>query len=639
MAEVNKPGYEFDQDIGTRGINHGSSMFSTQPQVVYFKDIIPTYTSDHLKENTNSLNLSLLMGIWGFSGVSSSGVTAWKIVENSMGPYLYWKGSLFVKWPGAHLLKFKNRDKTGNNYCWDLRESGYICLETHASVSSGWYYVPIAEIGLGIEAISTYVDNNVKLPYYKESTATPKYYVNTDSSWSTQNRNNYFGPAYSHDIPNFFINGKMFNASVWRKYSTKDSGFRFNKEVDYSYEKKKDAKQFYMQEYCYLLFNNFNTTFAKGSTVTYPFYLNQTETSITIQYKNLSKTIEKKPDDKIYLYIRHPGIVKSTAQCKWHYYAYADRSWHIGWRKGFDLYVADANEFSVEEIQHSFYVQSLVEVFEIPNGNYTFNGEQIPDMSSWSKVSTTDPRYTNFVGSNTYEKTQSISSDSLDAHLFNSAVASSGPGIDYSVQRIHTRWVGPGGTQIKYSEEQTKHVFTLEYEYFLWPISDSSFSWNSGADSWGTIKSWSGEDNQAWLAAYMMWRCVVNEIGVMQWGYAKEPQAAYVYDSIGDQNAKMIPYAKPTGSFTYHGVTYSNLDMETQSTYTEMSYSQGEKPNVRGAFSHGLLINTQHLTRVSTSNNIPFEMKTGYSNEPAIALVLFSKNTNITGLESFNRRN
>ena len=64
------------------------------------------------------------------------------------------------------------------------------------------------------------------------------------------------------------------------------------------------------------------------------------------------------------------------------YYAYADRSWHIGWRKGFDLYVADANEFSVEEIQHSFYVQSLVEVFEIPNGNYTFNGEQIPDMSS-----------------------------------------------------------------------------------------------------------------------------------------------------------------------------------------------------------------------------------------------------------------
>jgi hypothetical protein len=71
-----------------------------------------------------------------------------------------------------------------------------------------------------------------------------------------------------------------------------------------------------MQEYCYLLFNNFNTTFAKGSTVNYPFSLNQTDTSVTIQYKNLSKSIEKKPDDKIYLYIRKPGVVKSTAQCK-----------------------------------------------------------------------------------------------------------------------------------------------------------------------------------------------------------------------------------------------------------------------------------------------------------------------------------
>ena len=634
MAEVNKPGYEFDQDIGTGGINHGSSMFSTQPQVIYFKDIVPTYTSDHLKENTNSLNLSLLMGIWGFASISSSGVTAWKIVENSMGPYLYWKGSLFVKWPGAHLLKFKNRDKTGNNYCWDFRESGYICLDTHASVSSGWYYVPITEIGLGIEAISTYVDNNVKLPYYKESTATPKYYVDTDSSWSTQNRNNSFGPVYSHDIPNFFINGKMFNASVWRKYSTKDSGFRFNKELNYTYEKKKDAKQFYMQEYCYLLFNNFNTTFAKGSTATNEFTITQSDKSISISYKTHSKTITKTPGDKVFLFIRFPATIKSTAEYKWHYYCYANRDWNVSWKKDFDVYYENG-VIPENEPNHSFGGNAPINILEVPNGTHVFKGETIPVLSSWSYV-VDDNIWTSFTKTKTYKKEEKISSSSLDKHIFNGAFLSSGPGISYYAQNPYSSDIGPGGRYLYYTEEQTKHVFNLTYGTFVWD-DEPTFSWNKDAQTWFSWASWSGDDNHFWLASYMVWRCVVNEIGLVSWGYAKEKTTFFQYDTIGSENGKVNPYATPTGHFKYHGTDFYCIDTEMQSEYTEASYSQGEKPNVRGAFTHGLLVNTSNTNHVNSSD-ITYGAKSGYTNEPAIAVVLMSKNPDITGLSSFNRR-
>lgn len=641
---INGPSIDIEQDntSGGNSFNPGEKIPVDINNIIYFKDTIPSYEESDCVDQTNIERLKELLLSWGFLDVVVSEVSLWKIAtQYSSGPRLEWKGNLYAQTPGLQYLKCKNKDKSSYQGCYDLYSSNYILLNTHASgyANADWKWIHISELGFGMDVYHCYKQNTLYLPYIKLKDVEKKYYVSTDSNWEVVNKNNYFASAYTFNIPNYFISDKMMEGSSWHKETITKDAFNFSKELKYPFDNSKNAKNFYFQEYVYLLFNNFNSSFSKGSTVNYPFYLNQTETSITIRYKNLSKSIEKKPDDKIYLYIRQPGIVKSTAQSKWHYYAYADRMWHIGWRRDFDLYVGDANEYSVEEIQHSFYVQSIVEVFEIPNGNYTFNGEEIPSINSWPKVSTTDPKYTSFVGSKTYEKTESISSNSLDTRLFNSAFASSGPGIDYSVQQIYTRWIGPGGTDITYSEEQTKHVFTLEYEYFLWPISDSSFSWDSGASSWGTIKSWSGEDNQAWLAAYMVWRCVVNEIGVMQWGYAKEPQIAYVYDSIGTQNAKMIPYAEPTGSFTYHGVTYSNLDMETQSTYTEMSYSQGEKPNVRGAFSHGLLVNTQNLTHVNTSNSAPFAIKTGYSNEPAIALVLFSKNPDVTGLEVFNTRN
>ena len=71
-----------------------------------------------------------------------------------------------------------------------------------------------------------------------------------------------------------------------------------------------------MQEYCYLLFNNFNTTFAKGSTATNEFTITQSDKSISISYKTHSKTITKTPGDKVLLFIRYPATIKSTAEYK-----------------------------------------------------------------------------------------------------------------------------------------------------------------------------------------------------------------------------------------------------------------------------------------------------------------------------------
>ena len=136
----------------------------------------------------------------------------------------------------------------------------------------------------------------------------------------------------------------------------------------------------------------------------------------------------------------------------------------------------------------------------------------------------------------------------------------------------------------------------------------------------------------------MVWRCVGSDIGFVQWGYAKDPQTFTRYDTwVDNDSAKVNPYATPTGYFKYNNTDFYNIDIEIQSEYTETSYSQGEKPNVRGGFSFGLLLNTKNLTHVS-SKEIPFEAASGVTNESAIAVLLFSDIKDIGDLSSFNRR-
>ena len=43
------------------GSSFGASVFTKQPTVVYFKDIIPDYTSQHTQSSTDTNQLALLM--------------------------------------------------------------------------------------------------------------------------------------------------------------------------------------------------------------------------------------------------------------------------------------------------------------------------------------------------------------------------------------------------------------------------------------------------------------------------------------------------------------------------------------------------------------------------------------------------
>ena len=631
---INGPNISIEQGGigGGSTINLGEKISIDINNILYFKDIIPSYKESDCVDQTNTERLKELLLSWGFSNVIVSEVVLWKIAtQYSDGPRLEWKGNLYVQSVGLHYLKCKNKDKSSYQGCYDLYSSGYVLLNTHANDNVGWKWIYISELGFAMDSKFGYQNEDIPLPYAKLSSSDMKYYTNKDLLWNVLNEEEYFERAYKFNIPNYFISNQMLEGSSWHKNTINNNGFTFDKNVIYPYDSSKEAKNFYFQEYVYLLFNNFNTTFEKGSTNTNAFTIEQSDTSISINYMHYSKTIEKTPGDKVILFIRYPAKIRNTNnKYKWNYYCYANREWRISWKKDFDVNYENGT-IPANEPNHSFEGSTSVSILEVPNGTYVFKGETTPDISSWNKINNSEIK--SFIKTKSYKKEEKISSAALDKDIYNTALWSSGPSISYRAQNPFSADASSGGAYLNYSEEQTKHVFNLSYETFIWN-DDATFSWNKECNTSYSWASHAGDNNHFWLSSYMVWRCVVDEIGLVSWGYTKEPTNILKYDAP-DSNVNM--YSTPIGNFNYHNTNFYCIDTETQSTYTELSYETKEKPNVRGAFTHGLLINTSNTNHVN-SNIVEYGPQNGYTNEPAIAIILMSNNPNVAGLSKFNRR-
>lgn len=634
---INNPSYELD--------NEGGTVSSKTPEnYIYFKDS-SFELHDYMIDAGDDTDIAFLEQIFqsaGFSGFgSNTNIGVWQIKnigQNNL--VLEWTGDLTVKSTGLHCLKCKSYDHTYYNLCLSLDSDEAIILNTGAiELGNNRYRIYVNEFGFATDRNKVYRNNNNFLPYVNLANSEKKIYNKTYSTWPATNKTKYLGPAYTYEVPNYFVQDKVMEGSAWISQNIPSETFKFEKKVEYPYINSTDAKNFGFQKYLHLLFNNFGSTFSDGSTMETPLTLKYTANKVTLTYGSLTKEVPLADNDFIIVYVREPAVVKSTAKCKWHYYCYGDRDWYIQWKEKFDVYYENGT-VPDDVPQHSFEGETNLKAMQLMKfGTYEFKGG-LPEEpgEDFLQIDNDSDYVTKFITTKTYTKEEKISKSSYDGRVYNTAFMSAGPTITFRAQNPYSADMAASGTTLSYTEEQTKHTFKLTYHTFIWE-DGPTFTWTKGADTWWSLLSWSGDDNHCWLNSYMVWRCVGSDIGFVQWGYAKDPQTFTKYDTwVDNDSAKINAYKTPTGYFKYHNTDFYNIDAEIQSEYTESSYSQGEKPNVRGGFSFGLLLNTQNLTHVSSKEK-PFEAASGVTNESAIAVLLFSDIKDIGDLSSFNRRN
>ena len=239
-------------DIEQGGIGGGSGINN----ILYFKDIIPSYKESDCVEQTNIERLKELLLSWGFLNVVVSDVSLWKIAtQYSDGPRLEWKGNLYVQTIGLHYLKCKNKDKSSYQVCYDLYSSGYILLNTHASGynNTDWKWIYISELGFGINVKSTYLwdDKNDILNKFSipnqfvaaigENELSKKEQFTSDiiDSYGDTVKYEYLNQIASyHTIPRYYIGNKAKSLkSISFDYNVKTSGtngqFIFDDSIGY----------------------------------------------------------------------------------------------------------------------------------------------------------------------------------------------------------------------------------------------------------------------------------------------------------------------------------------------------------------------------------------------------------------------
>ena len=321
-------------DIEQGGIGGGSGINN----ILYFKDIIPSYRESDCVDQTNIERLKELLLSWGFLNVIVSDVSLWKIAtQYSDGPRLEWKGNLYIQSVGLHYLKCKNKDKSSYQVCYDLYSSGYILLNTHASGynNTDWKWIYISELGFGINVKSTYLwdDKNDILNKFSipnqfvaaigENELSKKEQFTSDiiDSYGDTVKYEYLNQIASyHTIPRYYIGNKAKSLkSISFDYNVKTSGtngqFIFDDSIGYKGGSRKDAKywSFYPQTYPVIVFNNMNDVDAHyvdiNGSIGYYDKLNEhsfTYSNGKLRIDNTEVTVNN--NDEVIFYIRKHGI-------------------------------------------------------------------------------------------------------------------------------------------------------------------------------------------------------------------------------------------------------------------------------------------------------------------------------------------
>lgn len=337
---INGPNINIEQGgIGGGGtINVGGKISIDINNIIYFKDIIPSYKESDCIDQTNIERLKELLLSWGFLDVIVSDVSLWKIAtQYSNGPRLEWKGNLYVQSVGLHYLKCKNKDKSSYQGCYDLYSSGYILLNTHASGynNADWKWIYISELGFGIDAKSTYIwdDTNDILNKFSipnqfvtaigENELSKKEQFTSDiiDSYGDTVKYEYLNQIASyHTIPRYYIGNKAKSLkSISFDYNVKTSGtngqFIFDDSIGYKGGSRKDAKywSFYPQTYPIIVFNNMTDVDAHYVDIngSIGYYDKLNEHSFT--YSNGKLKIDNtevvvNDNDEVVFYIRKHGI-------------------------------------------------------------------------------------------------------------------------------------------------------------------------------------------------------------------------------------------------------------------------------------------------------------------------------------------
>ena len=320
-------------EIEQGGIDGGSGINN----ILYFKDIIPSYKESDCVEQTNIERLKELLLSWGFLNAVVSEVSLWKIAtQYSDGPRLEWKGNLYIQSVGLHYLKCKNKDKSSYQVCHDLYSSGYILLNTHASGynNTDWKWIYISELGFGIDTKSTYLwdDKNDILNKFSipnqfvaaigENELSKKEQFTSDiiDSYGDTVKYEYLNQIASyHTIPRYYIGNKAKSfKSISFDYNVKTSEtngqFIFDDSIGYKGGSRKDAKywSFYPQVYPIVVFNNMNDIDAHYSEfIGIGYYDKLNEHSFTysngkLKIDNTEVTVNN--NDEVVFYIRKHGI-------------------------------------------------------------------------------------------------------------------------------------------------------------------------------------------------------------------------------------------------------------------------------------------------------------------------------------------
>ena len=306
--------------------------------ILYFKDIIPSYKESDCVEQTNIEKLKELLLSWGFLNVVVSDVSLWKIAtQYSDGPRLEWKGNLYVQTIGLHYLKCKNKDKASYQVCYDLYSSGYILLNTHASGynNTDWKWIYISELGFGINVKSTYLwdDKNDILNKFSipnqfvaaigENELSKKEQFTSDivDSYGDTVKYEYLNQIASyHTIPRYYIGNKAKSLkSISFDYNVKtskiDGQFIFDDSIGYKGGNRKGAKywSFYPQTYPIVVFNNMTDVDAHYVDINgrIGYYDKLNEHSFTYSNRKLkidNTEVTVNDNDEVVFYIRKHGI-------------------------------------------------------------------------------------------------------------------------------------------------------------------------------------------------------------------------------------------------------------------------------------------------------------------------------------------
>lgn len=304
--------------IGTNSESNNNSG-NISPVIIYFKDIKPSYNSSYLENQTDKVKLKELLLSWGFSDADVSKVTSWKVYDENNIKFL-WKGELLVKETCLHSLKCKNKTNTTYQICNDLKDSGYILLNTNADVLDGWNYIFIHELGFGMKRTNAFLDNSID--FLSNITDFMKY-QNSDELAKIKVYEGYYD-AKQYSVPLYKIQNQLLNGWGYPEKTDTDQKYTFSSNNVFSpYQYTKEPHRFLFSSVDIKSPWFLSNYFGKGGTEVDEGPVLQDSFKVEnniLWYENkatgLKYEVVLKDSVKVIMYYREPGTMNYSSSLK-----------------------------------------------------------------------------------------------------------------------------------------------------------------------------------------------------------------------------------------------------------------------------------------------------------------------------------